>query len=265
MDEKAKKYDYDDLENFEMEMLFRESDIEEIWNHSNPILTVYDLIEANMRKKTGEVDFDSNLLMALAEFHVNNLLYFKETFKFPIPIYCKLMNLLHILLNLREENFRIETKESLKTDPTRAIYTEEEKNNNNNYEPDFSLICKKKLKDIKKGFIKLDLIAQDRKKNTGTSCSRDETYYLKNTEIASILDYINTFYFPFIRLYYHFINIERITENKKIDVIINRPLPVPPLNVAVKQIQEKLQFEEQEIDDGKDSKDVVIYFIIFNW
>lgn len=254
MEEHLKKNDYE-LENFEIEMLFKESDIEEIWNHSNPILNVYDLIEANMRKKTGNIDFDSNLLMALAEFHVNNLIYFKENFKFPIPIYCKLMNLLNILLSLREDNFRNDTKETLKSDPTRGNYDEEEKNNH--AEPDFSVICRNKVRDLKKGFLKLDLIAQDKKKTGGVVNYKEDSYYLKNNEVASILDYVNTFYFPFIRLYYHFINIERITENKKIDVIINRPLPVPPLNVAVKQIQEKIQFDEQANDEVKDENNQV--------
>ena len=257
MEENSMKYDYE-LTSFEIEMLFKESDIEEIWNHSNPILNVYDLIEANMRKKTGKIDFDSNLLMALAEFHVNNLIYFKENFKFPIPIYCKLMNLLNILLNLREDNVLTETKENGKSYPTRGNNDEEEKNNHT--DPDFSIICTNKIRDLKKGFLKLQLIAQDKKKTGGVANYKEDSYYLKNNEVALILDYVNTFYFPFIRLYYHFINIERITENKKIDVIINKPLPVPPLNVAVKQIQEKIQFEEQANDDGKDENNIVSLF-----
>ena len=257
MEEHLIKNNYD-RENFEVEMLFKDSDIVEIWNHSNPILNVYDLIEANMRMKTGKIDFDSNLLMALAEFHVNNLIYFKENFKFPMEIYCKLMNLLNILLNLREDSSRTETKESIKSDPTRGNYNEEEKNNN--VEPDFSVICRNKIRDLKNGFLKLELIAQDKKKTGGVVNNKEDSYYLKNNEVASILDYVNTFYFPFIRLYYHFINIERITENKKIDVIINKPLPVPPLNVAVKQIQEKIQFEEQVNDDAKDDNNKVSYY-----
>jgi len=254
MDEMSKR-DEQDIENFQIEMLFKDSDIEEIWNHSNPLLNVYDLIENNLRIKTGKIDFDSNLIMALAEFHVNNLIYFKENFKFPTNIYCKLMNLLNTLLNLREENIN-NNKDEFKTDPTNSI-TEEEKQTNT--ETDFSLICRNKLKELKKGLIKLDLIAQDKKKTGGVQTNKKDTYYIKNNEIASILEYVNTFYFPFIRLYYHFINIERITENKKIDVIINRPLAVPPLNVAVKQIQEKIQFDEQNVADGnEEKKDVII-------
>lgn len=260
MDENAKKDDYD-IENFEVELLFKELDIDEIWNNSNPILNVYELIENNMRKKTGKIDFDSNILMALAEFHVNNLIYLKENFKFPVQIYCKLMNLLNILLNLREEG-KIQRREARKNDSTKRRIEEEEKANA--LEPDFSLICRNKLKELKMGLVKLELIAQDKKRTGGLNNNKLDNYYLKNNEIASILEYVNTFYFPFIRLYYHFINIERITENKKIDVIINRPLSVPPLNVAVKQIQEKIQFEEQNIEEAKDDKEnVKLYYNAF--
>lgn len=255
------KKEENDIEKFTLEILFKDSDIEEIWNHSNPILNVYELIEESMRKKTGQIDFDSNLLMALAEFHVNNLIYFKETFKFPIHIYCKLMNLLNSLLNLREEN--ISTQNNKKNENQYADEEEEKVNQDEYIEPDFSLICRNKLKDLKRGLIKLELIAQDKKKTGGTSINKLDTYYLKNHEVSLILEYVNTFYFPFIRLYYHFINIERITENKKIDVIINRPLSVPPLNMAVKQIQEKIQFDEQVNDDGRDAnKNVKIFYFI---
>ena len=149
--EKAKEQDE---ENFQIEKLFKDSDIEEIWNHSNPLLNIYDLIEKNLRAKTGKIDFDSNLIMALAEFHVNNLIYFKENFKFPTNIYCKLMNLMNILLNLREENINNNNKEDYKTIPTASICEEEKQTSIN--EIDFSLICRNKLKELKKGLIKLD-------------------------------------------------------------------------------------------------------------
>jgi hypothetical protein len=249
MDEISKEQD---IESFQIETLFNDADIEEIWNHSNPLMNVYDLIEKNLRQKTGKIDFDSNLIMALAEFHVNNFIYFKENFKFPTNIYCKLMNLMNILLNLKEES----TKDHANTEISKTNEEEEEKQGTP--ETDFSLICRNKLKELKKGLIKLELIAQDKKKTGGVQTNKEDSYYLKNDEVALILNYVNSSFFTFIRLYYHFINIERITENKKIDVIINRPLPVPTLNLAVKQIQEKVSIDEQNIADGSEEKKAVI-------
>lgn len=246
MDENS-KHEEQEIDNLQIEMLFKESDIDEIWNHQNPLMSIYELIEKNLRVKTGQIDFDSNLIMTLAEFHVNNLIYFKENFKFSSIIYCKLMNLMTVLLNLKED--KENNNSSGKMDPTKS-------NDSNLNEIDYSLICRNKLKDLKKGFIKLELIENKGKKGENDN-NNLEIYYLKNNEIAAILQYVNNFYFHFIRLYYHFINVDRITENKKIDVIINRPLIAPPLNDAVKQIQEKVQFDEQNAGDGnEENKDV---------
>jgi len=87
-----------------------------------------------------------------------------------------------------------------------------------------------------------------------------EKFYLNTKELQTILDYLKQFYFPFIRLFYHFINIDRITETKKVEVIINRPLPVPPLCEAVEQklekniIDEKKEEEEVENEENENDK-----------
>jgi len=260
MDENLKKTEQN-RENFEIELLFKDSDIEEIWNNPNPIFMIYDLLERNFRKKTGEIDFDSNLLMSLAEFHVNNLIFLKETFNFSVPIYCKLMNLLNILLNLRQDNLKNKSNTNV-TKQTNLSTNKKDDEEKILIETDFSIICRNKLKDLKLGLLKLDLISQDKKK-TGVvnNNSNQEPYHLKNTEVASILEYVNSFFFPYIKLYHHFVNFERKTEDKKINVIINKPLPVPPLCLAVKQIQDKIHSEEQELEDGKDANIKVL--IIF--
>ena len=67
---------------------------------------------------------------------------------------------------------------------------------------------------------------------------------MNTEELEIILNYIDKSYFPNIRLFYHFFNINRITETKKIHVTVNRPLPVPPLSEAVEQVIEKNIIEE---------------------
>jgi hypothetical protein len=219
--------DVDEEQEFNIETIFKEdSQVDEIYEHGNPVNLVFEILETHYRLTTGQIDNDSNLIMALSEFHVNNLIFFKENFKgFPNNVYRKLLNLLNILLNLKEEK-------------NNDIQQDEEEETSN--EPDFNLICKKKLSLIKKGLFFLNLVHDKNSSNNPNS------FYLKSTEIFQLLEYIKTFYFPFIRLYYHFINIQKITENKKIEVIVNRPLPVPGLKDAVLQVQEKNSFEEQK-------------------
>ena len=65
-----------------------------------------------------------------------------------------------------------------------------------------------------------------------------------------------------VNYYYHFINIDRITESKKIEVVINRPSPVPPLVNAVNQKLEKNifedakeEFEEEESEGNEEGEE----------
>jgi len=249
--------------NTNMENIFEEpGQIDEIWENYNPVTHVYEIIETHLRRTTGKIDYDSNMLMAIAEFHVNNLIYLKENYKqFPNEIICKLLNLLSLLLNLREEtqNFSSVVRED---------QMEGEENTGENslqiFEPDFSLICRRKLLEIKKGLVELDLVFVKTPESI-VPPSREGKFFLKKEEIVSLLEYIKTFYFPFIRLYYHFINIEKITEIKKIQVIINKPLPVPPLSSAKMQMQEKNLFDDIKQEQEEEVKEVKGYYLYFNF
>lgn len=255
----------------QIETIFTKELVEEIWTATNPIHNVFEILESNYRANTGgKIDYDSNIFMAIAEFHVNNLIYLKENFNYPSLVNAKLLNLLAVLLNLREEKSTEREKIERRNPSLIPSMTNNEEGeiqkritivNLDSKEPDFVSICKKKLREIKNGLHSLNLVF-NKENNKQQSASPEGNFFLKNNEIVQLLDYINTFYFPFIKLYYHFINIERITENKKIEVIINKPLPVPPLNVAVAQMQEKHQFEEQKDEKIEESKKV-FNFLIF--
>jgi hypothetical protein len=199
-----------------IENLFSDSDIESIWSSPNPGSSMFDLFEKHYRR-LGQIDIDNNIIQAYSEFHLNNLIFLKENFQLTTEVTCKLLNIFNLLLSLKTG-----TKDKT--------------------EPNFALIGKNKLQEVKQGLIQTGLIAKE---------SATQGFYLHRSEIAKLLDYINSFYIPFIRLYYHFANIENITENKRIELIINRPLPVPLLNVAVQQINEKNQIEV-EIEDEED-------------
>jgi hypothetical protein len=140
-------------------------------------------------------------------------------------------------------------------------------------EPDLSYICTKKIKYLKQGLKYLKFIPLKKEEqhnqhtfnynsNNDNTNQSNETYYLSNEEVSALLEYLKTFYFPFIRLYYHFINIDRITESKKIEVVINRPSPVPPLVNAVNQKLEKNifedakeEFEEEESEGNEEGEE----------
>lgn len=110
------------------------------------------------------------------------------------------------------------------------------------YEPDYNEIFKSKLNEIKSGI---------------------EVMNLKIEEVAKLLKYIHSSYFIFIRLYHNFCNRVRNIETKKIDIIINRPLPVPPLNIAVEHKEPVKNADEDDANKHNLNDDLNKVFIIY--
>ena len=237
-------------EQFIFEEIFSLQDIQEINDSTAPKVVACNMLEKYYTKKFGKVDLQSNLLMAQAEFHVNNLNFLQEQYKdFSPEIICKLLNLLGILLNLEESEYNINL-------PKNTFNEEDEiKRYAQVPEPDFGYVCNKKLAQLKQGLKFLKFIPAKKEEINYPPTYVTETemnFYLNQEEVKALLDYLKIFYFPFIRLYYHFINIDRITENKKLEVIVNRPLPVPPLSEAVRQKLEKNIIDEPKGEADKE-------------
>ena len=250
------------------EEIFTPSDLKEINESSSPKVTAFNILEKYLLNKYGKVEIQQNLLMAQAEFHSHNLTFLLSTYKtFPLEIICKLLNLCSILLDLNENEYNINI-------PHSAMGEEDESGKYNQVpEPDLSYICTKKIKYLKQGLKYLKFIPLKKEEqhnqhtfnynsNIDNTNQSNDTYYLSNEEVSALLEYLKTFYFPFIRLYYHFINIDRITESKKIEVVINRPSPVPPLVNAVNQKLEKNifedtkeEFEEEESEGNEEGEE----------
>lgn len=232
--------------------LFTLDSIQKIEKSDEPKNFVCSLLENYFRDKYGILDIQSNILLSKAEFHVNNLSFLRETYPlYSEEVICQLLNQLALLLDLQEEDYNTNLQGF-------AGEEDEIKKYDKMPEPDLGYICKKKLKELKKGLQSLKLIPPDKQEMIIGNDSRvvqnnteynHADFHMTEKELQYLLDYLKTFYFSFIRLYYHFVNIDRITENKKIEVVINRPLLVPPLSVAVGQKVEKNIFDEQKDED----------------
>lgn len=158
-----------------------------------------------------------NQTKAVMNFHIQSINFILENFsKYPLEIIAKLANIFAMLLNLKEDEYNLQLKElEQKSEEPLSKYAEIP-------EPDFGSIVNKKIMEIKICFSKLKLVPDI--KNTFNT---ENNFYLTNKEMSKILGYLNQCYFPFIRLFYHVININRI-ETKKI--MINKPLAIPNLN-----------------------------------
>ena len=156
-----------------------------------------------------------------------------------------MLNLFSILLNLDEKKYNLNLPKFLDNDPIN-LYKQVS-------EPDLSYICEKKILEIQYGLKQLHLIPKTKEElliNKEENKNPENVFYLSKSEVQKLMDYIKEFYFPFIRLFYHFCNIDRITENKNIVAIVNKPLPVPPLSAAVMMKLESNLIEDDGVDDN---------------
>ena len=211
-------------------------------------------IYTDLFKKTGE-KMKSNQLKAIFNFHCQNFEFiFKKFNNYSIDIITKIANIFSLLLNLKEEEYNIQIKnlEGAHEDIYKPIP-----------EPDFCYIINKKLMEIKHCFMKFKLFPDPKEKN------KEPNFYLNNKELNIILSYLNESYFPFIRLFYHVINLNRIV-TKKINSTVSKPLAVnnsddtaPEKFIIEEQVKRPIEKEkkidemiEKELENKFDSNDL---------
>ena len=78
--------------------------IDKLFNAKDPIETINILLQDHFRKINGNANFDEEKLRAEAEFHVNNLVFLKQTFSFDNETISSLMNVLGKLIKFKNEN-----------------------------------------------------------------------------------------------------------------------------------------------------------------
>ena len=91
--------------------------IDKLYNAKDPIESINVLLQDHFRKINGNANFDEEKLRAEAEFHVNNLVFLKQTFSFDNEAISSLMNVLGKLIkfkNINQQNYQkvVQTNES---------------------------------------------------------------------------------------------------------------------------------------------------------
>ena len=91
--------------------------IDKLYNAKDPIESINVLLQDHFRKINGNANFDEEKLRAEAEFHVNNLVFLKQTFSFDNEAISSLMNVLGKLIkfkNINRQNYQkvVQTNES---------------------------------------------------------------------------------------------------------------------------------------------------------
>lgn len=213
----------------DIQNIFKPHHIDLIYNSQDPIIDCTTYFESNYRAKYGRPDFEKTKLLAKAEFAVNVLIFLKETFpNFESPVLCKLLNLYCSLIEMENND-------------------------------SFSLVplAKKKLEEFKNGLFELNLIPKMKSevalsKEKDKKITQDGKFFLNKEEIKKLLGYIDKEFLPYIQIWYYINNEERKVEDKKISIIINKPMESLPLSLATKkEVETKQENEEEKKEEEK--------------
>ena len=202
--------------------------------------------------KKNNIKMKSNQLKAIYNFHFQNIEFIFNKFNtYSIDIITKLANIFSFLLDLKEDiyNLQLTNIEGAREDIYKPIP-----------EPDFCYIINKKLLEIKHNFIKFKLFPDPKQ----TRNKNESHFYLTNKELNIIFSYLNESYFPFIRLFYHVINLNRV-ETKKINSSGSKTLAIannndmdsaPEKFIIEEPIKRPVYYDQEKMIDLKIEEEI---------
>ena len=220
--------------------IFEPSQIDLIYNSNDPVYETSLILQSHFRRVFLRADFNVEKIMGQSEFHVNNLIFLKETFEnFPNEIICKLLNIMSQLISFENE-------ENIKE---------------NDINDNFLQISKNKLNEFKNNLISYNLYPTTKGEtiqanDVNKKLTDDGKFFLNIKEIQLIMNYLKLEYFPYVQMWFYFDKDQRKVTEEKIELIINKPLDSMPLNIAVEEeIEDELNKKEDELNEEEKLKE----------
>lgn len=213
--------------------LFLPEHINQIYQSKISFEVTTEILKSHYRRTYNKADYNNDFIISKAEYDVNALIFLKETFpKFPDTVLCKLLNALADLIELPNEKYSID---SLSNDA-------------------FLQLTKTKVAEFKEGLKDMGLLPTKKEhlefaNNPNKPLSPEGRFYLSPKEVMEIIGYIKTDFLPYIQMWYYFNNDSRTVMDKKIEIIINKPIPSLSLNSALEVI-EPVVTKEDDINKG---------------
>lgn len=245
--------------------LFSTDILGRIWKAEDPRLEMSLYLEELIRRVTGIIDSDSNFISTLTEFHLNNLIFLRKLLAADNPtensqinilkneIICELMNILSKLIQLSEESEEMTTIANNHPELEEGMREMTERDDNADI-LNYTLIHNK-LDVIAISKSKLSILKQDLQSLLSKySREQNSLYDLSIKKIEELLNYLNRSFFPFIKLYYYFSNIERDEETQRLEFIINKPLEIISLNSCISYIDHKEESSKKEMKRQEELK-----------
>jgi len=175
---------------------------------------------------------DINEINIIADFHYYNLCFAKNQLLLPNNKTALLLNIMARLIKFRDYEA---SNVMIKTMNQEMQRSEEEK---------YKLLLEQKFDELRDSLL---------------ACSVDNPPFsiriFTTNEVKKLLDYTMNTYFLHFRLYNAVMSNKQFSEQKNIEVYIDEPLPIPPLNEGLMDNPEREEIESEEEDAGEQHKE----------
>lgn len=163
-----------------------------------------------------------------------------------------------------QDNNNIETIQNvLPTQMNLRVPTEQRINYNtiNVNNVDFLELSKQKILEIKEALTQAELIPKTKGEfalanNKEKKRTEEGKFFLNGNEIEKIMSFIKTDFLPYIRMWLYFDKEHRKETHRKIEVLINDPMPMLPLNLATMEEEKKELINEEEERKKKEEEEL---------
>ena len=203
-------------------LVLNEYCIEKAWKHTKPKEFLIEFITKYFRDKDVLENFESIELSVIAEYHLYNLIFCKDTLELDDKITTILMNIFWILL--KNQNIFYQQKVLIKGDNPKKI--------------DEYFLKKTYKSDLNE--FKIVLM------NHSLNNPPNQVKYFEINQIKEITDYVKNSYFAHYNLYQYILCNKQKNEEVKITVFIDHPLYVAPLSEALHMGHEKIEIKEDD-------------------
>ncbi|KAL4491372.1 hypothetical protein ABPG72_008028 [Tetrahymena utriculariae] len=248
-----------------LEMLINEEQVKKIWSFDKPKIVISEILNDLLKRLDVQKNFESMELNIIAEFHLYNIIYAKQTLfldDYKTAIFLNLMWTLLIndnpdykILHRRYTQATINSLNQLNTKNVQQI-------DNTNTLGQVSKNVQQIPQSSQQKIITLQNI-QDNYKTIQSDVENFKKWIIKHStseipnsmnifdaqQIQMIVRFAQNSYFSNFSLYNYCLNNKNKNDEIEIQLFVDKPLDIPPLSDALYMGQPKIEIPEDEEDD----------------
>ncbi|KAL4442899.1 hypothetical protein ABPG74_010788 [Tetrahymena malaccensis] len=245
-----------------LEMLINEEQVKKIWCFDKPKIVISEILHDLLKRLDVQKNFESMELNIIAEFHLYNIIYAKQTLfldDYKTAIFLNLMWTLLIndnpdykILHRRYTQATMNSLNELNTKNVDNTNTLAQVTKNAQQNPQSSQQKIGTLQNIKDNYKTIQSDLENFKKwiiKHSTNEIPNSIKIFDAQQIQMIVQFAQNSYFSNFSLYNYCLNNKNKNDEIEIQLFVDKPLDIPPLSDALYMGQPKIEIPEDEEDD----------------